>query len=131
MFTGFNLGSALVGFGAALILADYGWRMVLVAGGVIPLVCMPLYLFLIPESVRFMVGEQIPGRAHRRHPAPRGRRRQLLRRHQLHDQRTEGREQGQGQDPAVADFRGITRVAVGHLLHGPAGDLPAAAGCRP
>jgi AAHS family 4-hydroxybenzoate transporter-like MFS transporter len=37
MFTGFNLGSALVGFGAALILADYGWRGALVAGGVIPL----------------------------------------------------------------------------------------------
>jgi AAHS family 4-hydroxybenzoate transporter-like MFS transporter len=60
MFTGFNLGSALVGFGAALILGDYGWRMVLVAGGVIPLVCIPLYLFLIPESVRFMVVNKYP-----------------------------------------------------------------------
>jgi AAHS family 4-hydroxybenzoate transporter-like MFS transporter len=60
MFTGFNLGSALVGFGAAMILGDYGWRMVLVAGGVIPLVCIPLYWFLIPESVRFMVANDYP-----------------------------------------------------------------------
>jgi AAHS family 4-hydroxybenzoate transporter-like MFS transporter len=60
MFTGFNLGSALVGFGAALILGDYGWRMVLVAGGVIPLVCVPLYLFLIPESARFLVVNKYP-----------------------------------------------------------------------
>jgi AAHS family 4-hydroxybenzoate transporter-like MFS transporter len=60
MFTGFNLGSALVGFGAALILGDYGWRGVLVAGGVIPLACIPLYLFLIPESARFMVVNKYP-----------------------------------------------------------------------
>src|SRR5205823_5474953 len=60
MFTGFNLGSALVGFGAALILGDYGWRGVLVAGGFIPLACIPLYLFLIPESVRFMVVNKYP-----------------------------------------------------------------------
>ncbi|RZA32590.1 MAG: MFS transporter, partial [Lysobacteraceae bacterium] len=30
MFCGFNLGSALVGFGAAALLPDYGWRTVLV-----------------------------------------------------------------------------------------------------
>jgi AAHS family 4-hydroxybenzoate transporter-like MFS transporter len=60
MFTGFNLGSALVGFGAALILSDYGWRMVLVAGGIIPLLCVPLYLFLIPESARFLVVNKYP-----------------------------------------------------------------------
>jgi AAHS family 4-hydroxybenzoate transporter-like MFS transporter len=55
MFTGFNLGSALVGFGAAALLPDYGWRGVLVAGGLIPLACLPFYLWLIPESARFMV----------------------------------------------------------------------------
>lgn len=60
MFTGFNLGSALVGFGAAQILPDYGWRMVLVAGGLIPLVCLPFYLALVPESVRFMVVNNYP-----------------------------------------------------------------------
>jgi AAHS family 4-hydroxybenzoate transporter-like MFS transporter len=55
MFTGFNLGSALVGFGAAAILPGHGWRAVLVVGGMIPLACLPLYMWLIPESVRFMV----------------------------------------------------------------------------
>jgi len=60
MFTGFNLGSALVGFGAAAILPDYGWRMVLIIGGAIPLVCLPFYLLLVPESVRFMVVNNYP-----------------------------------------------------------------------
>lgn len=60
MFTGFNLGSALVGFGAAAILPGHDWRMVLVAGGVIPLACLPLYLAFVPESVRFMVVNSYP-----------------------------------------------------------------------
>jgi len=60
MFTGFNLGSALVGFGAAAILPHWGWRAVLVVGGAIPLVCLPFYLLLIPESVRFMVVRRYP-----------------------------------------------------------------------
>jgi AAHS family 4-hydroxybenzoate transporter-like MFS transporter len=55
MFTGFNLGSALVGFGAAALLPHFGWRSVLIAGGAIPLLLLPLYLFLIPESARYMV----------------------------------------------------------------------------
>ncbi|QJE02794.1 aromatic acid/H+ symport family MFS transporter [Massilia forsythiae] len=60
MFTGFNLGSALVGFGAAALLPHYGWRTVLVAGGAIPLACLPFYLWLVPESVRFMVVNGYP-----------------------------------------------------------------------
>ncbi|GMG92493.1 aromatic acid/H+ symport family MFS transporter [Cupriavidus metallidurans] len=55
MFTGFNLGSALVGFGAAALLPHHGWRAVLIAGGAIPLICLPFYIMLIPESARFMV----------------------------------------------------------------------------
>jgi len=60
MFTGFNLGSALVGFGAAALLPHYGWRMVLVAGGAIPLICLPFYIWLVPESVRFLVVRKFP-----------------------------------------------------------------------
>jgi len=59
MFTGFNLGSALVGFGAAAILPHHGWRAVLIAGGAIPLICLPFYMLLIPESARFMVVRNI------------------------------------------------------------------------
>lgn len=55
MFTGFNLGSALIGFAAAAILPLYGWRAVLMFGGLIPLVLLPFYLKWLPESARFMV----------------------------------------------------------------------------
>lgn len=55
MFTGFGLGSAVVGFAAAALLPEHGWRFVMKLGGVIPLVCLPIYLWLIPESVQFMV----------------------------------------------------------------------------
>ncbi len=60
MFTGFNLGSALVGFGAAALLPHYGWRTVLMVGGAIPLACLPFYFWLIPESARFLVVRNFP-----------------------------------------------------------------------
>ncbi|MBB3213535.1 AAHS family 4-hydroxybenzoate transporter-like MFS transporter [Herbaspirillum sp. Sphag1AN] len=60
MFTGFNLGSAVVGFGAAALLPHYGWRTVLAVGGALPLLCLPFYLVLIPESVRFLVVRKFP-----------------------------------------------------------------------
>jgi AAHS family 4-hydroxybenzoate transporter-like MFS transporter len=60
MFTGFNLGSALVGFGAAALLPGYGWRTVLIIGGAIPLACLPFYMLLMPESVRFLVVRKFP-----------------------------------------------------------------------
>lgn len=55
MFTGFGLGSAVVGFAAAALLPEHGWRFVMMLGGAIPLVCLPFYLWLVPESVQFMV----------------------------------------------------------------------------
>ena len=60
MFTGFNLGSGLVGFLAAALLPEYGWRTVLMVGGAIPLLCLPFYLWLVPESARFMVVRHYP-----------------------------------------------------------------------
>jgi AAHS family 4-hydroxybenzoate transporter-like MFS transporter len=54
MFTGFNLGSALVGFVAAWLIPVHGWRSVLVAGGVLPLALVPLLLLLLPESSRYL-----------------------------------------------------------------------------
>lgn len=60
MFTGFNLGSALVGFGVAALLPSLGWRGILMVSGIIPLACLPLYLLLIPESVRFLVVKKFP-----------------------------------------------------------------------
>jgi MFS transporter, AAHS family, 4-hydroxybenzoate transporter len=55
MFCGFTLGSALGGVAAAHIVAGFGWRAVLVIGGVMPLVLVPVLAAALPESVRFMV----------------------------------------------------------------------------
>jgi len=60
MFTGFNLGSALVGFAAAAIIPSFGWQAVLLAGGALPLLMLPLLYVYLPESARFMVVRQYP-----------------------------------------------------------------------
>jgi MFS transporter, AAHS family, 4-hydroxybenzoate transporter len=54
MFTGFNLGSALIGFAAGWLVPDHGWRAVLIFGGAIPLVLVPLQAWLLPESARLL-----------------------------------------------------------------------------
>jgi len=55
MFCGFTLGSAMAGLVAARVLPDFGWRVLLVGGGVAPLVLAPVLMMLLPESVRFLV----------------------------------------------------------------------------
>ncbi|KQP49550.1 MFS transporter [Pseudorhodoferax sp. Leaf274] len=60
MFTGFNLGSALIGFAAGWLIPLHGWRTVLVFGGVLPLLVVPLLLWLLPESARLMVVQGKP-----------------------------------------------------------------------
>ncbi|CAB3783658.1 4-hydroxybenzoate transporter PcaK [Paraburkholderia caffeinitolerans] len=54
MFTGFNLGSALIGFVAAWLIPIHGWRAVLLFGGTLPLLLIPLQLWLLPESARLL-----------------------------------------------------------------------------
>ncbi|WP_244830018.1 aromatic acid/H+ symport family MFS transporter [Caballeronia sp. TF1N1] len=54
MFTGFNLGSALIGFVAGWLIPEHGWRSVLIFGGALPLVLIPLQIWLLPESARLM-----------------------------------------------------------------------------
>ena len=60
MFTGFNLGSALVGFAAAALIPAFGWKSVLLLGGTLPLVMLPFLLAFLPESARFMVVRKFP-----------------------------------------------------------------------
>jgi len=60
MFTGFNLGSALVGFAAAALVPSLGWQSVLVVGGVLPLALLPLLFVYLPESAKFMVVRNFP-----------------------------------------------------------------------
>jgi MFS transporter, AAHS family, 4-hydroxybenzoate transporter len=54
MFTGFNLGSALIGFVAGSLIPTHGWRSVLVFGGGLPLLLIPLQIWLLPESARLL-----------------------------------------------------------------------------
>lgn len=55
MFCGFTLGSALGGLAAASLVEAYGWHSVLVIGGVLPLVLLPLLAALLPESARYLM----------------------------------------------------------------------------
>jgi MFS transporter, AAHS family, 4-hydroxybenzoate transporter len=55
MICGVSLGAALGGVAAAHLIAAYGWRSVLVLGGVLPLLLAPALWMLLPESVRFLV----------------------------------------------------------------------------
>jgi AAHS family 4-hydroxybenzoate transporter-like MFS transporter len=58
MFCGFTLGSAVGGLVAAQVVTDYGWRPLLVAGGVAPLLLVPVLWWAMPESVRYLAGRR-------------------------------------------------------------------------
>ncbi|MGJ7505915.1 MFS transporter [Variovorax sp. GT1P44] len=60
MFIGFGVGSAVVGFAAGWMIPNFGWRSVLIAGGVFPLVLLPFLVLFLPESVRFMLVRNFP-----------------------------------------------------------------------
>jgi AAHS family 4-hydroxybenzoate transporter-like MFS transporter len=55
MFCGFPIGSAFGGFIAAWMIPHFGWRSLLIVGGVVPLILAVLMIVMLPESVRFMV----------------------------------------------------------------------------
>jgi AAHS family 4-hydroxybenzoate transporter-like MFS transporter len=55
MFCGFPLGAAFGGFLAAWMIPQWGWRSVLVLGGVTPLVLTVLVFAWLPESVHFLL----------------------------------------------------------------------------
>lgn len=55
MFCGFTIGSALGGIASAQLLPHIGWHGILMIGGVLPLLMVPLLIWLLPESLRFMV----------------------------------------------------------------------------
>jgi AAHS family 4-hydroxybenzoate transporter-like MFS transporter len=60
MFCGFPLGAAFGGFLAAWMIPQWGWRSVLILGGITPAVLSVLMIVLLPESVRFMVAKSWP-----------------------------------------------------------------------
>jgi MFS transporter, AAHS family, 4-hydroxybenzoate transporter len=55
MFCGFTIGSALSGVVSGRLIPEFGWRSVLILGGVLPLLLLPFALTLLPESMRFLV----------------------------------------------------------------------------
>jgi AAHS family 4-hydroxybenzoate transporter-like MFS transporter len=57
MFVGFPIGSSLGGFISAWLIPQYGWQSVLILGGVMPLVLAIVLIFLLPESVRYLVAK--------------------------------------------------------------------------
>jgi AAHS family 4-hydroxybenzoate transporter-like MFS transporter len=60
MFCGFTLGAAAGGFGAAVIIPEFGWRAVFVVGAVVPLILAVISAIVLRESVRFMVTRGAP-----------------------------------------------------------------------
>lgn len=60
MFCGFPLGAALGGFLAAWMIPQFGWRSVLLLGGVAPLILAVPLVLLLPESVRYLVARNRP-----------------------------------------------------------------------
>ncbi|MDO4683955.1 MAG: aromatic acid/H+ symport family MFS transporter [Lautropia sp.] len=55
MFCGFPLGASCGGFLAAWMIPEWGWRSVMLLGGVLPLVLVVVLVLMLPESVRYMV----------------------------------------------------------------------------
>jgi AAHS family 4-hydroxybenzoate transporter-like MFS transporter len=56
MFTGITLGSSAPGFIAAWMLPTFGWTMLFLVGGVVPLLVAGCLYFALPESVKFLGG---------------------------------------------------------------------------
>ncbi|MFJ2992364.1 MFS transporter [Pandoraea sp. NPDC087047] len=55
MFCGFTLGSALGGLASAGLIEAFGWRSVLIVGGVMPIVLGVILVRVLPESVHYLV----------------------------------------------------------------------------
>lgn len=60
MFSGFNIGSGLGGFIAAALLRHYHWTAVVIFGGAVPLLLLPLLSILLPESALNLLVRKVP-----------------------------------------------------------------------
>ncbi|SMG61358.1 MFS transporter [Paraburkholderia susongensis] len=54
VYSGFTVGAALCGFIAAWIIPSYGWRTMLTVGGALAVLCVPVMMLWLPESVAFL-----------------------------------------------------------------------------
>ena len=55
LLAGYPLGATLGGLLAALIIPDYGWQGIFIAGGLMTLAMLPLVILCIPESLQFLL----------------------------------------------------------------------------
>jgi benzoate transport len=55
MTVGYPVGATLGGFAAIYLIAQYGWRSVYLFGGAVGLALIPPVLYLLPESIEFLV----------------------------------------------------------------------------
>jgi AAHS family 4-hydroxybenzoate transporter-like MFS transporter len=55
MICGFSLGAAVGGLVAASLIPRFGWPSVFVVGGIFPIAIGVVSVFLLPESIRFLV----------------------------------------------------------------------------
>jgi AAHS family 4-hydroxybenzoate transporter-like MFS transporter len=60
MFCGFPLGSTLGGVVAGPLIKAFDWHGVFVVGGLLPILLLPLLVFVLPESARFLVARNSP-----------------------------------------------------------------------
>ncbi len=56
MFTGITLGSSAPGFISAWMVPTFGWSMLFLVGGVVPLLVAGCLYYALPESVKFLTG---------------------------------------------------------------------------
>lgn len=54
VYAGFSLGAAAAGFLAAWMIPAFGWRSMLVLGGVLPLILVPFLYWKMPESLPYL-----------------------------------------------------------------------------
>jgi AAHS family 4-hydroxybenzoate transporter-like MFS transporter len=58
MFLGFPMGAIIGGLASSHLIESLGWQSVFIAGGVIPLLLVPLLLLAMPESLRWLAEKQ-------------------------------------------------------------------------
>ena len=60
MFLGFPLGAGAPGWLGPAIISNFGWQGFFVLGGVLPLILLPIAIFMLPESIRYLVHRDRP-----------------------------------------------------------------------
>jgi AAHS family 4-hydroxybenzoate transporter-like MFS transporter len=55
MFLGFPLGAGAPGWIGPALIPSFGWQGLFILGGVLPLILLPIAIFVLPESIRYLV----------------------------------------------------------------------------